>query len=88
VEGFARKFSGALAWRGLLRKLFQQNNDVVLKCECGKDVKTWTKASAVIKHIERNHQNRETKEITLDMEVFSLQGIHLMKTSGKRRNQF
>jgi hypothetical protein len=68
VEGFTRK------WRGLLRKLFKQNNYVV-KCECGKKVKRWTKAGAVIKHIERKHQNEETKQITLDMEVFSLEGI-------------
>ncbi len=36
---FHKKTLGTLAWRGLLRKLFKQNDDVVVKCECGKDVR-------------------------------------------------
>jgi hypothetical protein len=61
---FGTKIPGALTWRGLLRRLFEKNSGVVVKCKC--DGKPKTKATTAIKHIERNHEDVETKEITLD----------------------
>ena len=69
---FRTKHPDDPTWRGLLRRLFDTNNDVVLKCECDGG-KPKTKATTAIKHIERHHEDVATKEITLDKEDFRVE---------------
>ena len=66
---FKNKTFVDLSWRGLLRRLLLEKS-VEVTCKCDEE-KPKNKAQAIIKHVERRHQD-ENGKITLDVEDFKV----------------